>query len=201
MSIGWKGAAVAFALAAGTAIAWAQMPGAGNGAYPGGRPGYGPGMMYGQGGNYGPWGQRFSKRFAAARFDALRQQLKITDAQSDAWDTYVKAVTDAQQGVWTAMRSMMQPGGMYSLTPDQRFAFMQNIIQLRQKSFEAEKQAADALLPHLTSYQRGQASVLLPGLATTGYGPFGYGMGYGHGWGMMGGFGGGYGPGMMGFGP
>lgn len=201
MSIKWKGAAVALLLAAGSATALAQspMPGPGQGPGAGPRSGYGMGPGYGQ--MHGPWGGqafgRYGKRFAGARLDALRHVLKITEAQSEAWNTYAKAVTDAQQGVWTSMGAMMRPGTMYSLSPDQRFAFMQRVIELHKKAYDEAKQAAGALLPHLTPYQKGQASVLLPGLANTGFGPFGYGRGhFGSGWGMMGGFGGGYG--MMG---
>lgn len=200
MSIRLKGAAVAALLMAGTSMAVAQMSGPGGGPGSRGGEGYGSGMMYGHDGHYGSWYGRSGKKFIGARLDGLRQELKITDPQRDAWDAYAKTVTDAQQGVWTAMRSMMRPGSMYSLTPDQRFAFMQNVIELHKKSFEVMKHAADALMPHLTPYQKGQASVLLPGLSGTGLGA---GMGFGRGGfgpGMMGDYGGGYGPGMMGYG-
>jgi hypothetical protein len=201
----WKTMAAAGLLAAGTAMAVAQGPGAGPGAGYGPGGGYGPGMMQGYGWARGGWSGKAGRQFASTRLDALRDTLKITDDQRTVWDIYAKAVTDAQQDVWNGMRAMMQPGTMQSLSPDQRFAFMQQIVDLRKQAFDKERSAAKALMPHLTEYQKGQASVLLPGMSSFGYGfGMGYGHpGFGHGWGMMGGYGGygGYGPGMMGYGP
>ena len=197
----WKTVAAAGLLAAGTAMAVAQGPGPGPGAGYGPGGGYGPGMMQGYGWARGGWSGKAGRQFAGARLDVLRETLKITDAQRTAWDAYAKAVTDAHQNVWNGVRAVMQPDTMWSLSPDQRLAFMQQMFDLRKKAYEKEQAAAKALLPHLTDYQKGQASVLLPGLSSFGYG---FGMGYGHpgfgggGWGMMGGYGG-YGPGMMGY--
>lgn len=191
MAMKWKLAAASVLLAAGTGLAVAQGPGPG---------GYGPGMMWGNGPGPGAWSGGAGRRFSAARLDGLRQTLKITTAQRPAWDHYVKAVMDAHEQAWNGMRSAMQPGAIMNLTPDQRFAFMQDMLDLRKKTFESEKSAAQALLPHLSEYQQGQASMVLPGLAQAGYG-LGYGRHRFGGWGMMGGFGGGGGPGMTGFGP
>jgi hypothetical protein len=191
MAIKWKLAAASVLLAAGSTLALAQGPGPG---------GYGPGMMGGNGQGQGAWSGRAGRQYSAARLDALRQMLKITTAQQPAWNRYVKAVTDAHQQAWSGMQSVMRPGSMMSITPDQRFAYMQDMLDLRKKTFESEKSAAEALLPHLSEYQQGQASMVLPGLAQAGYG-LGYGRHRFGGWGMMGGFGGGYGPGMTGFGP
>ncbi len=197
----WKTMAAAGLLAAGTAMAVGQGPGAGPGAGYGPGGGYGPGMMQGYGWARGGLSGKAGRQFAGARLDVLRETLKITDGQRPAWDAYAKAVTDAQQNVWNGVRGVMRPGMMWSLSPDQRLALMQQMFDLRKKAYEREQAAAKALLPHLTDYQKGQASVLLPGLSNIGYG---FGMGYGHpgfgggGWGMMGGYGG-YGPGMMGY--
>lgn len=210
MSIRWKGAAVALLLAAGGAVAWAQMPGPGAGPGAGGGNGPGPGMMSGYGHGYaphmyGPWGSkdfaRYGKNLINARMNALRNTLKITDAQKPAWDAYAAAAIDAkqhiQQSMWHTMSRVMQPGMMFNVTPDQRFALMEHIITLHKQGYDQMKQAAAALLAHLTPYQQGQASVLLPGLATGtgGFVPFGRGMGMGYG--MMGVYGG---YGMMDFG-
>lgn len=153
--------------------------------------GYGPGMMGGYGPGYGVAGN--SKSTSADRFTVLKQELKITGEQEPAWKSYTDAVTAADQTLWNAVQSVVQPGAKTQVTPDGRFAIMSQMVTLEKQNFDDKKVAAAALLSKLTPYQRGQASVLLPGLAETqelqsGYG---YRMGFG-GYGMW--------PGMMGFG-
>ncbi|HUW81152.1 MAG TPA: Spy/CpxP family protein refolding chaperone [Acidocella sp.] len=167
-------------------------PGMMGGYGPGYGQGYGPGMM----GGYGPGSKRWDngKSLIAARLTALKQELKITSEQESAWKTYTDAVTAADQAFWTAVKAAVPQDTTTQITPDDRFALMSQMVTLRKKNFDDKKAAAEALLPALTPYQTGQASVILPGLAQGG----GFGFRHGGGYGM--GFGGyGMGPGMMGW--
>lgn len=153
-------------------------------------PGVGPGMM----GGYGPGSKRWDngKSLIAARLAGLKQELKITSEQESAWKTYTDAVTAADQAFWTAVKAAVPQDTTTQITPDDRFALMSQMVTLRKKNFDDKKAAAEALLPALTPYQSGQASIILPGLAQGG----GFGFRHGGGYGM--GFGGyGMGPGMM----
>lgn len=169
----------------------------------------GPGMMYGYGGGpgfgamrgpgahkpfAGPWGD--PKTAMTNRLAVLKQNLAITSGEEDAWNSYASAVTTANQDVWTSMQSLMQSGYSSGTQPsaEQRFALMSGMVTTMKQNFEQEQSAAKELLPHLTEYQQGQASEILPGLAAGGYGMM-PGLGAG-----PGGIGfGGMGPGMMGF--
>lgn len=178
---------VAALLLTGTAArSWAQESGGwpnmmgGSGAYPQGMMGgygMGPGMMNG----YGPNSQHSGNgpSLLAHRLDILKQELKITGDQDAAWKTYVDAVTAANQTLQSSVQSALQPDASTQMTPDDRFAFMTQMIALQKQAYDAQKKAAEALLPKLTEYQSGQASMVLPGLAqTSGYGGYGgYGMG------------------------
>ncbi|NNM56968.1 Spy/CpxP family protein refolding chaperone [Acidocella sp.] len=164
---------------------------------------YGPGMMNGWGGGYGPgpammngWGGGYGKVGPGGPgrvgvFDSLKQALNITAAQGAAWDAYTTAVTTADHTMWTGMRALWQNNTTAAKDPDARFSLMRQMIDLRKQDFDAQQTAAKALLPHLSAYQSGQASELLPGLAEAGRGGCGRGFGRdGWGPGMMMGFGG-----------
>lgn len=165
-------------------------------------PGWGPGMMGGPGpypqgmmggagmgpwmmNGYGPNDQQpgNGQTVLAHRLDVLKQELKITGDQESAWKAYADAVTTADQTLLSSMHSAMQSATAAPMSPDSRFAFMSQMIALQKQAYDDEKKAAEALLPKLTAYQSGQASMVLPGLAQTsgGYGGFGMGpwmMGY-----------------------
>lgn len=156
----------------------------------GGYGGMGPGMMGGYGGQgYGMmngWGGQGSgsgqwsgpKVSIEDRLAALKDQLNITAGETDAWNTYTAAVTAAEQGFLDGMKALWQPAANGTMTQDQRFDAMNKMIALMKQGYDQKKAAADALMPHLTPYQQGQASEILPGLATKRGG---------RGWGMMGG--------------
>ena len=163
--------------------------------------GYGPGMMNGWGGGYGPgmmngWGPGGPKAgpggpASANAFAALKQDLNITTAQSADWDTYTAAATAADQAMWAGMRALLQ-NAPAKAAPDDQFTLMSQIVDLRKQDFDKKHDAAQALLPHLTDFQRGQASEVLPGLAEAGRGTAGCGRGFGRAgmWQGMMGFGG-----------
>ena len=145
-------------------------PGYGQGMRGGG---YGPGMMRGRGPHWAGKGGVAGN--VTARLDALKARLKITAAEEAAWKAYGDKVTAANKTLWDAMAGMHQPGMMWNATAEQRLAFMAQMIRLRQGELKEMRAAAEALVPHLTEFQKGQASEILPGLARGGFGACGMG--------------------------
>jgi LTXXQ motif family protein len=131
--------------------------------------GMGPGMMGGLGPD-GRWGG--PNVSVADRLAALKDKLRITADETGAWNSYATAVTAAEREVRNGMKSLWQTTANGPMTPDQRFDAMSKTVTLMKQSYDQKKTAADALLKHLSPYQQGQASEILPGLATTrgGYG-------------------------------
>lgn len=140
---------------------------------PGYGAGYGPGMMRGRGPHWAGKGGVAGN--VTARLDALKARLKITAAEEAAWKAYGDKVTAANKTLWDAMAGMHQPGMMWNATAEQRLAFMAQMIRLRQGELKEMRAAAEALVPHLTEFQKGQASEILPGLARGGFGACGMG--------------------------
>ncbi|MDD2877932.1 MAG: hypothetical protein PHT60_11955 [Acidiphilium sp.] len=101
----------------------------------------------------------------------LHTIMKITPAEQPAWTSYTAAVQRADQRFFHEMRANFRPGKMVPLDPEQRFAALSRHLDLAKARYEAEHSAAETLVPHLTAYQQGQASIILPGLGTTGFGP------------------------------
>ncbi len=146
------------------------MMGGGWGAGPGMMQGWngkaGAGMMGGWGGSgpgFGHWGGPAVP--IADRLAALKDELNITAGETDAWNTYAAAVTTADKSFVDGMKALWQPPASGAMTPDQRFDAMNKMVALMKQGYDQKKAAADALMPHLTPYQQGQASEVLPGLA------------------------------------
>jgi hypothetical protein len=138
---------------------------------PGGYPGMGPGMMGGWGGGQGPGARWSGEGFpVAGRLAGLKNELNITAGEADAWNTYAAAVTAAHGQLRDGIRALWQSAANGEAMPDQRFAAMDKMVALMKQGYEQEKKAADALMPHLTPYQQGQAKETLPGLAAWGPG-------------------------------
>ncbi|GLR66253.1 hypothetical protein GCM10010909_09330 [Acidocella aquatica] len=155
---------------------WGGGYGPGPGMMGGWGGGYAPGMMNGWGG--GGWKAKSGPAASETMFAALKQELNITQAQSADWDTYTTAVTAADQAMWPAMRALLQ-GATAKTAPDDQFTLMSQMIDLRKQDFDKKHAAAQALLPHLTAFQSGQATEILPGLAEAGRGMAGCGRGFG----------------------
>lgn len=164
------------------------MMGGGWGGGPGVMPGWGgkpgSGMMGSWGGpGSGPshWGGPAIS--SADRLAALKDELNISAGETDAWNTYAAAVTAADKSFADGAGSLWHAPASGAMTPDQRFDAMNKMVALMKQSYDQKKAAADALMPHLTQFQQGQASELLPGLATRrgGWGMMGGGM-MGGGW-------------------
>lgn len=203
MLTGFAASALAQTAGSGPAATTDQGSSYGPGMMNGNGPGYGAGMMGGPGGGFGPgmmggFGQGYgsgmmngfgpghawsgnSRTAFADRFEALKQELKITSDQAPAWKTYTDAVTASDQSFFTAMKTTFGSNAKTAVTPDDRFAFMSKMITLKKQNFDDQKAAAEALAAKLTPYQSGQAHEILPGLALGG----GFGGGYGMGPAMM----------------
>jgi hypothetical protein len=136
--------------------------------------GYGPGMMWGTDAQGA--GKSGVTSFAQARLDRLKAELKITTEQEAAWKAYGDATTAADKTLWDAMSGMHQPGMMWNATPEDRLALMSAMIQLHQTQIGDMKSAAAALMPHLSEFQKGQATEILPGIARSGFGACGMGL-------------------------
>lgn len=141
----------------------------------------GPGGM-GPGGMGGGMGGGMMGRFGdpATYLAGIKAELRITEAQEAAWKTYAEAVSGAA-GQMQAMHQTMWEA-MGTATWEERRDMMNRAFQARQQAFQIVHDAAQALLPSLTDYQKGKAEYILPGLARRG---MGRGMGHGMGRGMM----------------
>ena len=128
----------------------------------------GPGMM-GRGMAYGD---------PAAYLDGLKRQLGITAPQEPAWNDYAEAV----KGVAGQMRDQHQImfDAMGTATWQERRDMMNRMFESRQQAMATVHEAAEKLLPTLTTAQKTSAQRILPGLAgPTGRGHPGRGQGMG----------------------
>jgi hypothetical protein len=143
------------------------MTGGGHGMTGGGHGmmGGGHGMM---GGGHGMMGAAFDP---STHLDALKTELAITPAQETAWTEYRTTL----EATATAMHAAVE-----SRSGDDPHAFIAEMHEQRQQSFDAVKAAADKLLASLDEAQKTKAQEILPGLASH-HGPMNPGMG-GPGW-------------------
>lgn len=102
------------------------------------------------------------------RTEWLKERLAITKDQEAAWAAYVKALEANRPA---PMPEAMSREEFHKLPLAERQAFMAKRMEEGEKHFAAMKQAAEALLPSLSDYQKGKASEILPGLAEPGPGP------------------------------
>jgi len=130
--------------------------------------GMGPGMMgmrHGMmGGVQGPMGAPFDP---SARLDALKTELSIKPGQEAAWSEYTKTLQDTAASMRTARESIGTTAGPNTSVQD-RQAFITQMQERRQKTFESVKAAAEKLLASLDETQKTKAREILPGLGTSG---------------------------------
>ncbi len=107
----------------------------------------GPGMMMG----YGP--------VMDGQLAYLKAELGITDAQTKAWDDYVKAVKDRATAMQTMHANMMQ--AMQSGTALERMQVHIQAMQSMLDSMKATTPATEALYKTLTDEQKKKADLLL----------------------------------------
>lgn len=152
------GFAAASVVLGGAGFAWSQQPSA-PGAGPMGAPGAG-GMGAGMMGTAPGLGRGI--RDPASYLAALKADLGITAAQEPAWTEY----SDTVQGVATQMQGVHQImyDAMGTATWEERRDMMNRMFEARQKAIETVHEAAQKLLPSLTTAQRTHAAQTLPGL-------------------------------------
>ena len=107
----------------------------------------GPGMMMG----FGP--------AMEGQLAYLKAELAITDAQTDAWDGYVKAVKARATTMQGMHKDMMQ--AMHSGTALDRMEAHTQAMQSMLDSMKAIKPATEALYKVLTDEQKKKADLLL----------------------------------------
>lgn len=173
---------------------WGAGPMMGQGQIPG--YGYGWGPMRGYGSEAMDYG-------IDARLAYLKAQLKITDAQSDAWDKMAEALrstAEAHGQQMYAMMEQMRDSEYYTMPLPDRMALQESHMQTQLDEMADVRKAVEDLYGTLDEEQKKAADRLLPGagmgmgmgmMGGAGYGPgmgqgMGYGMGYGRGYGMMG---------------
>jgi len=138
-----------------------------NGGPQGTGPGMGFGMMMGLGGGFGPMAGGFAA--PAARLDSLKTELGITAQQQPAWDAYAKVVQDTASSM-QARHQGIDMTALSNMSDQDRQAFMTQMWDQREKSFQTVKAAAEDLLGVLDDRQKGRADEILPGLAAPGPG-------------------------------
>jgi hypothetical protein len=111
--------------------------------------GWGPGMMMGG-------------RISTERLDALKSELKITDAQTKPWDDYVKAMQTAREGMRDAHMKMMQAEFPKKLP--ERVAMHQAMMSVRMASMKGVDDATLALYNALSDEQKAKADELIAGM-------------------------------------
>lgn len=136
--------------------------------------GMGPGGMMGMHGQMGPGmrgqmghgmrgGPGFTQ-FDPAQIETLKKELTITAAQEPAWTKYAKTIQDAAATMKTA-REGIDHDAISKMSQQDRFAFMTQMREQRQKEFETVQTAAKELLTTLDDTQKAKAQDTLPGLA------------------------------------
>jgi len=130
----------------------------------------GPGMM-GQG--WGPGGGAMMFGFdpsshVEGRLAFLKTELKITDAQKEAWDAFAAAarkssgaVQQTCQAMWQIMQSHMQ--GQTLVSAPERLALMEDTLSARLDRVKALNKPTAALYKVLSDEQKKTADVILVG--------------------------------------
>jgi hypothetical protein len=162
--------------AAGTALAdsdgggWWPHWGMGRGMM--GGDGWGGGMM-----GYGP--EAMMDRIDG-RLAFLKTELKITEAQSQAWDEFAKVVRQTGETHNQLMRSVMkeiQDGSFFQKPLPERLQYQQTMMEARVENIKSVRAALDKLYAQLDDTQKKSADeIVLPMMG------MGMGRGMGPGW-------------------
>jgi hypothetical protein len=130
--------------------------------------GMGRGMM-------GEWGWRgpmmdFGPDTVLDRIDGriafLKTELKITDAQSAAWEEFAGIIRQTSEAHNKTMRSMfdaMRSGDFFKKPLPERVAFQQSVMEARLEQVKSLRQAVDKLYAMLDDNQKKAANeIVLP---------------------------------------
>lgn len=156
------------------------------------RPGWGMSRMMMGGGPMGFGPDAMLDRIDG-RLAFLKTELKITEAQTPAWDGFAEAVRSTSESHNAMMRAMMERfrdrDALDTPLPE-RLELQQSHLETRLEQVKAVRSATDALYAVLDDEQKAAADdIVLPAMG------MGMGRGMGHGMGMERGWR--HGPGMM----
>lgn len=139
----------------------------------------GGGMMHGWGGPMMGDGPDAMLDRIDGRLAFLKTELKITEAQAAAWDSFAQAVRTTAEAHNSQMRSMMdemRDGGLFKKPLPERLTYQQNMMETHLEQIKTVRSAIDALYAVLDDTQKKSADdIVLPMM----------GMGRGMGPGMM----------------
>lgn len=145
--------------------------------------GMGGGMMGGDGWGGGMMGYGMESMMdrVDGRLAFLKTELKITDAQSAAWDefaTVVKQTSETHNGMMVSMMKEVQDGSFFKKPLPERLQYQQTMMEARVEDIKSVRGAVDKLYSQLDDEQKKAADdIVLPMM--------GMGMGRGMGRGMM----------------
>lgn len=163
-------------------------------------PGWGMGQMMGRWGGWGPGGMmgfygNDTDAFLGhidGRLAFLKAELKITEAQTPAWDELAKAIrtsADSHNALMQGTFKMFRNGDFQKMSLPDRLNFQRTHLEARLQQINDVSAAVDKLYGELSDKQKEAAdNIVLPMM---GMGMMEMGRGFGRG------FGPGFGPGMM----
>jgi gamma-glutamyl phosphate reductase len=131
------------------------------------------GRMMGQGRMQGGWGRGMMGYGADEVLDRIdgrlafmKAEMKITDAQKQAWDDFAEAVKSTAETHNDMMRSMMeeiQDGTYYDKPLPDRLTIQETHVEARLEEIKTVKEAADKLYAVLSDDQKKVADeIVLP---------------------------------------
>lgn len=148
-------------------------------------PRWGMGQMMGEWGMRGPmfgWNSDWMVDRIEGRLAFLKTELKITDAQSAAWDelaTAIKATAETHNAEMRTMMQEMRDGGFMKRPLPDRLTYAQTHLEARVEQIKTLKGAVDKLYAVLDDSQKKAADeIALPAMGM-GMGMMGPGMGGG----------------------
>jgi hypothetical protein len=153
------------------------------GGGPGMMGGYGPGSGEWRGGGWGMWGgfgpDRMLDRLDG-RLAFLKAELKITDAQSAAWNKLSDAIKVSAKSMASRMKSVFSADEKAKTLP-QRLAVHEEFMAARLEEIKSVNAAFKLLYAELSEAQKKEADTLVLPMMGMGMG-FGRGAGMGPGW-------------------
>lgn len=156
------------------------------------RPGWGMGQMFGRWGGGPGMGYDGSDAMldhVDGRLAFMKTELKITEAQTPAWDEFAKAVhtaADARNAVMEGMMRMVRNGDFEKMSLPDRLNFRRTQLEGHLTEINDVSAALDKLYGMLSDDQKKAADQIMMPMMGMGMGP-GFGRGFGQG----------FGPGMM----
>lgn len=130
--------------------------------------GMGRGMMggYGWGGGMMGYGPETMMDRVDGRLAFMKTELKITDAQSGAWDEFAKVfrqTSETHNQLMTSMMKEMQDGSFFKKPLPERLQYQQTLMESRVEDIKTIRDALDKLYKALDDSQKKSADeIVLP---------------------------------------